>query len=387
MAVTSITKNFTTQISAMLDANLPGVYDEVFQISPTLTYWYGKTPLSGSAPNTSKVRKQYTGGDKIMINVEYAMSNGLKRMTNRADTVTIAPSEIVTRAYYDLAWYAIPAPVFDLDMRKIRGKAALFDWVMTLKNNVAKTLAYNLASDLFKSGPCTDANSVGAINGLMQLIAPTGTYSAAAGAATTVGGIDPTTTTTLADGTSVAWWKNQYALHPSDGTTAGVGSWYVAAATGPNKSYILRSLDQLLVKCVKGGMGVPPDLGIANEMGFLYLGQALINRGYPTLADETDLKYGIRSITYGASKVIYDPFMPNDAYSATQNTTPTTGDIMFVNSNGIYPVVDPTCNLTWSGPERSPNQFCDVWKLQWFGNIVAASRRGSGAAPGITVAT
>lgn len=359
MALPTQTKSFTTAISAALDADLKGLTDNISIFSPLLAAFFGKIPLAGSTPGKSKVREDIRGGDTIRLNVEYALNGQTKRMVNDMDTIPIAKSEIVTKAVYDWTWYLEPCAIPDGELNKVKGEAALLNLVETYKNNTAKSLAYTIANDLFGDG-----STAGSITGLLQAVADDGLVNTG----TTYGGITLSTNT---------WWYNSF---------KDCGSYYVAANGATTKFVLLNAIDTLLIDCVKGGMGRGPDLGIANENAWTYLMWSLNNRGTPVVADTVDLKAGVRSISYGPMKIMFEPYMPAD-FSTGAATTSTDGDIIMLNTDFIFPVIDPDVNFKWKGPERSPTQMADVWKLQWRGNLVTKNRRANGLLWDIAAAT
>lgn len=124
--------------------------------------------------------KTVSGGRTIVQEIEYAENSTYKRYSGY-ETLSISPSDVFTAAEFNYAQAAVAVSISGLEMLQNSGKEAIIELLGSRIKNAEKTLANNIASDIYSAGTADGGRQIG---GLQLLISTTPSSSS------TVGGID-----------------------------------------------------------------------------------------------------------------------------------------------------------------------------------------------------
>lgn len=147
MAATSLTRTYNNILTTTNDwlSKQGKAEDIVFKSNPTLS-WLMKQG------RYEPVR----GGDKWMVNLMYAQNDTVDSVSER-QIVDTAPSEGLTRAYYDRAIYNGQLSITKLDMDKNQGAARVIDLVKEERRRLMLSMKERINKDLWALSGLTTA--------------------------------------------------------------------------------------------------------------------------------------------------------------------------------------------------------------------------------------
>jgi len=132
--------------------------------------------------------KPVDGGRTIVQELEYA-ENATFRRYSGYETLNISPSDVFTAAEFNYAQAAVAVSISGLEMLQNSGKNAIIDLLESRIKNAERTLANNIATDIYSDGTADSGKQIG---GLQLIVADTSTSGS-------VGGIDRAT---------YSFWRN-----------------------------------------------------------------------------------------------------------------------------------------------------------------------------------
>jgi hypothetical protein len=278
--------------------------------------------------------KPVSGGRTIVQELEYAENGTFKRYSGY-ELLNIAPSDVFTAAEFNYAQAAVAVSMSGLEMLQNAGEEQVIDLLEGRIRNAERTLANNIAFDLYSDGSADGGKQIG---GLQLLVDSTPAVS-------TVGGIDAATWT---------FWRN-IAL---DLSTASL-----AAATSANiQSY----MNRVYVDLVRGADA--PDLVIADNNYYrLYL-ESL--QAIQRITSDEMAEAGFTSLKYMNADVVLD--------GGVGGACPT-DTMYFLNTEYIHFRPHSARNFSPIGDERySTNQDAMVKLIGFAGNMTVSNRRLQG---------
>lgn len=176
-----VTETLNNLTVTTLDKRVEGLTNQIFQ---RWVLWRKLKDLGNL--------KSADGGKMITLDVEYA-ENPTVRAIGRGDSMPGVDYEFMTQAQYDWKFIAASALRFYTDVKKNRGKEAIYNLVTKTLNNLTNSVTSRIERDLFLDGTADDSKT---ILGLQTIVAD-----------------DPTAATDSCGGYSGytnTWWRNQY---------------------------------------------------------------------------------------------------------------------------------------------------------------------------------
>lgn len=280
--------------------------------------------------------KPVSGGRTIVQELEYAENGTFKRYSGY-ERLNIAPSDVFTAAEFNYAQAAVAVSISGLEMLQNAGEEQVIDLLEGRINNAERTLANNIAVDMYSDGTADGGKQIG---GLQLLVDPTP-------ATGTVGGID-------ASQTIATFWRNIAFDATTDGGTA---------ATSANiQSY----MNRVWVQLVRGADG--PDLIVADNNYYrLYL-ESL--QAIQRITSDEMAEAGFTSLKYMNADVVLDGGVGGGAGTNT---------MYFLNTDYIFFRPHSARNFAPIGDERfSTDQDAMVKLIGFAGNMTVSNRRLQG---------
>ncbi len=261
--------------------------------------------------------KPVDGGRDIVEELEYAENTTTQWYTGYEE-FNVAPSEVFDAATFDFRQLACVVTMSGLEQMKNAGKERIIDLLEKRIENAEKTLANELARELYNDG--TTANKIG---GLRYLIADDPTASA------TVGGINQNT---------YSFWRNQTEVEGADNTIlTGMGILWRETLRGTDHAELI-TMDSNYIAAFEG---------------VAQLQQRFMSK--------EKAEVGFDHLMYKTAKVVYDVNNPaNRAY--------------FINPNYLYLRPHKDRQFVVDDERKSFNQDAFIVPLLWGGNLTCSNR-------------
>lgn len=276
--------------------------------------------------------KTVSGGRTIVQELEYAENSTFKRYSGY-ETLNILPSDVFTAAEFDYKQAAVAVSMSGLEMLQNTGENAIIDLLASRIKNAERTLANNIAGDIYSDGTADGGKQIGGLQLLVDTTPATGT----------VGGID-------ASATIGAFWRN-----------IAVDSGTATAAT------IQASMNTTALQLVRGTDSADLIVADTNYYGLYLASLQAIQR----ITSEEMAGSGFTSLKYfGAGKaadVVLDGGVGGNCPTNT---------MYFLNTDYIFfrPHVDR--NFVPLGDDRyATNQDAMVKLIGFAGNMTVSNRR------------
>jgi hypothetical protein len=276
-------------------------------------------------------KKTVSGGTKILQEIDYA-ANTSSGWYSGWDTLTIAPTEVLTAAEYAIKEAYVTMAISGLELAQNRGKEQMFDLMEARITNGERTITNLIATGVYSDGTASSGKQIG---GLAYLIA-------SAPATGVVGGIDRATN---------SWWRNASKSATTD---------YSGAKTSSN---ILIYYNKFFNSLVRGTDA--PDLIAADNLDYGMVMDAAQDR--QILQDAELAKLGFTTMKYRGADLVLDGgvggacpastsyfvntdylfYRPMAGYDVTPLKTGS-GDRIPTNQDGLLEIVGFKGNLTMS---------------------------------------
>lgn len=268
--------------------------------------------------------KETSGGRVIVEELEYAENATFQRYSGY-EVLDISPSDIMTAAEFNWKQYAVNVTWSGLEaVIQNAGKEKFIDLVGSRIRNAEKTMANNLAVDIYSDGTASSGKQIG---GLELLVADAPTSG-------TVGGIDRGT---------YSWWQNQ-----------------IVNTSTISATNIQKYLNTLWIKCTRGAD--TPDIIVADDAYFnLYWQSLQTNQRFTS---DRRAAAGFTNLLYMDVPVFFEKsadggISANHAY--------------FLNTDYIRMRVHPRRNMTPLREKTSVNQDATVIPILWAGNMTISN--------------
>lgn len=282
--------------------------------------------------------KPVDGGRTIVQELEYA-ENATFRRYSGYETLNISPSDVFTAAEFNYAQAAVAVSISGLEMLQNSGKNAIIDLLESRIKNAERTLANNIATDVYSDGTADSGKQIG---GLQLLVAD----SPSSG---TVGGIDRAT---------YSFWRSI----AFDATTDGG-----AAASATN---IISYMTRVYVQLVRGTD--KPDLLVADNNYWRLYHDAL--QAIQRIGDDSDMgKAGWQTLKFMNADVVLD-----GGYQGTSGGAPS-NHMYFLNTDYLFFRPHRDRNFAPLDPDRfAVNQDAMVKLIGFAGQLTASNLRLQG---------
>jgi hypothetical protein len=287
-------------------------------------------------------QKPVSGGRTIVQELEYAENATYKRYSGY-EVLDISPSDVFTAAEYNYAQAAVAVSISGLEELQNSGENAVIDLMESRIGNAERTMANNIAADIYSDGSADAGKQIGGLKLLVDFTPATGT----------VGGIS-----------AVDWsfWRNV----AFDATTGGG-----AAASASNiQSYMNRVYLQLVRGRDK------PDLIVADNRYYRFYLESL--QAIQRVASDEFAQAGFESLKYMGSDVVLDGGYGGNAATAAGvgvGGGASTGTMYFLNTNHIFFRPHRDRNFVPIGGERmAVNQDAMVKLIGFAGNMTTSNR-------------
>lgn len=282
--------------------------------------------------------KPVDGGRTIVQELEYA-ENATFRRYSGYETLNISPSDVFTAAEFNYAQAAVAVSISGLEMLQNSGKNAIIDLLESRIKNAERTLANNIATDIYSDGTADSGKQIG---GLQLIVADTSTSGS-------VGGIDRAT---------YSFWRNI----TFDATTDGG-----AAATAAN---IISYMTRVYVQLVRGTD--KPDLLVADNNYWRLYHDAL--QAIQRIGDDSDMgKAGWQTLKFMNADVVLD-----GGYQGTTGGAPS-NHMYFLNTDYLFFRPHRDRNFAPLDPDRfAVNQDAMVKLIGFAGQLTASNCRLQG---------
>jgi len=282
--------------------------------------------------------KPVDGGRTIVQELEYA-ENATFRRYSGYETLNISPSDVFTAAEFNYAQAAVAVSISGLEMLQNSGKNAIIDLLESRIKNAERTLANNIATDIYSDGTADSGKQIG---GLQLIVADTSTSGS-------VGGIDRAT---------YSFWRNI----TFDATTDGG-----AAATAAN---IISYMTRVYVQLVRGTD--KPDLLVADNNYWRLYHDAL--QAIQRIGDDSDMgKAGWQTLKFMNADVVLD-----GGYQGTSGGAPS-NHMYFLNTDYLFFRPHRDRNFAPLDPDRfAVNQDAMVKLIGFAGQLTASNCRLQG---------
>lgn len=268
--------------------------------------------------------KETSGGRVIVEELEYAENATFQRYSGY-EVLDISPSDIMTAAEFNWKQYAVNVTWSGLEaVIQNAGKEKFIDLVGSRIRNAEKTMANNLAVDIYSDGTASSGKQIG---GLELLVADAPTSG-------TVGGIDRST---------YSWWQNQ-----------------IVNTSTISATNIQKYLNTLWIECTRGAD--TPDIIVMDDAYFnLYWQSLQTNQRFTS---DRRAAAGFTNLLYMDVPVFFEKsadggISANHAY--------------FLNTDYIRMRVHPRRNMTPLREKTSVNQDATVIPILWAGNMTISN--------------
>lgn len=282
--------------------------------------------------------KPVDGGRTIVQELEYA-ENATFRRYSGYETLNISPSDVFSAAEFNYAQAAVAVSISGLEMLQNSGKNAIIDLLESRIKNAERTLANNIATDIYSDGTADSGKQIGGLQLLVSDSPATGT----------IAGIDRAT---------YSFWRNI----SFDATTDGG-----AAATAAN---IISYMTRVYVQLVRGTD--KPDLLVADNNYWRLYHDAL--QSIQRIGDDSDVaKAGWQSLKFMSSDVVLD-----GGYQGTSGGAPT-NHMYFLNTDYLFFRPHRDRNFAPLDPDRfAVNQDAMVKLIGFAGQLTGSNLRLQG---------
>lgn len=286
--------------------------------------------------------KTVSGGRTIVQEIEYAENSTFKRYSGY-ETLNIAPSDVFTAAEFNYAQAAVAVTISGLEMLQNSGKEAIIELLGSRIKNAERTLANNIAADIYSDGTADGGKQIGGLQLLVDTTPTTGT----------VGGID-------ASATIASFWRNIAYDGGGTATSTNIQSYMNATAV-----QLVRGTDK-------------PDLIVADNN---YYNKYLASlQAIQRVTSEDMAGAGFTSLKYfGAgmsSDVVLDGGVAGNCPAST---------MYFLNTNYLFFRPHADRNFTPIGDDRfATNQDAMVKLIGFAGNMTVSNRRLQGVMQNIS---
>lgn len=269
--------------------------------------------------------KPVSGGDVILQELDYA-ENGTYKRYSGYETLDVSPSQVFTSASYNYKQAAVAITISGLEELQNAGEERIIDLLESRIRNAERTMANNLAYDMYSDGTASGSKQIG---GLQLLVSDSPSTP-------TVGGISASTW---------SFWQNQQA----------------AFGTAANGS-ILGAMNSLYAKLVRGND--VPDLIIADNNTYTRYLQEL--QVIQRVASDETAQAGFVSLKYMNSDVVLDGGYGGNCPA---------DHMYFLNTNYIFFRPHSRRNMVPIGDDRfSVNQDALVRLIGFAGNMTVSNR-------------
>ena len=272
-----------------------------------------------------------SGGTSIYQELEYAENSTYKRYSGY-ETLNISPSDVFTAAEFNWKQAAVAVVASGLEMLQNSGKERVIDLIESRVSNAEKTMANNIAADMYSDGTADGGKQIG---GLQSLVADDPTTG-------TVGGIDRAATI----GT---FWRN----YSYDATTDGG-----AAATSAN---IQEYMNQVYLNTTRGTDQV--DLILADNNYYKLYWESL--QSIQRITNEKMAEAGFMNLKYMGADVVFD---------GGYNGAAPANHMYFLNTDYIFFRPHKDRNFVPLDPDRfATNQDAVVKLIGFAGNMTMSN--------------
>lgn len=259
------------------------------------------------------------GGRALTHELVYAEANFLRY--SGFDTLDLSLIDQFSAAEFDPVQAAVPVTIDGRTERMNQGKAAMIKIAKSRIENAERTMANNIANDIYSDGTLTNQ-----IGGLQSLVADDPTTS------TSVGGINQST---------FSFWQNQ-----------------VQTIGSPSSSNVTAAMNLLWLDCVRGADRV--DLVPADSTYYDFYETSL--QAQQRWASASSAAAGFDSLKYKSADVIFDGISGQAV------------GMYFLNTDFIQLQVYSGANFEPLGKRDSINQDATVDFLIFMGNLTTGNR-------------
>ena len=283
--------------------------------------------------------KTVDGGRTIVQELEYAENATFTRYSGY-ETINVSPSDVFSAAEYNYSQAAVAVSISGLEMLQNSGKNALIDLLESRVKNAERTLANNIATDIYSDGTADSGKQIG---GLQLLVADTPTSG-------TVGGISRSTYT---------FWRNISYSGVTDGGAA------------VSESNIIKYMVALWVQLVRGTD--KPKLIVADNNYWKFYHQAL--QGIQRIADlGGEASTGFPSLVFMDAQVLLD-----GGFQGTSTGGCPANHMYFLNTDYLFFRPHKDRNFAPMASERfAVNQDAMVKLIGFAGQLTASNCRLQG---------
>lgn len=269
--------------------------------------------------------KPVSGGDVILQELDYTENATFKRYSGY-ETLDVSPSQVFTSASYNYKQAAVAITISGLEELQNAGEERIIDLLESRIRNGERTMANNLAFDMYSDGTASGSKQIG---GLQLLVSDSPSTP-------TVGGIASATWT---------FWQN------------------VANTTGTiTATTIATSMNNVYPQLVRGND--VPDLIIADNN--FYIGYLTSLQNIQRVTSDEMAQLGFVSLKYMNSDVVLD-----GGYGGNCPTN----HMYFLNTNYIFFRPHSRRNMVPIGDDRfSVNQDAMVRLIGFAGNMTVSNR-------------
>lgn len=277
--------------------------------------------------------KTVSGGRTIVHELDYAENSSFTRYSGY-ETLSIQPSATFTAAEYSWKQAAVAVTMSGLEMLQNSGEDAIIDLMESRIVNAERTMANNLASDVYSAGTADGGKQIGGL----QLLVPDDPTTG------TAGGIDRS-----AAGNT--FWRSQVLDASSH------------LGTAPTSSTILSAMNMLYTRCSRGND--KPDLIVADNNYFnLYLNSLQANQRY---TNEKTASAGFANLQFwgGAADVVLDGGIDGGCPA---------NHMYFINTRYLFLRPHRDRNMVPLNPDRfATNQDALVKLIAFAGNLCSSN--------------
>lgn len=269
------------------------------------------------------------GGASLLEPVSYPGNDQYQRYSG-FETLSVAKTNVISSAEFEWKQSAIPVAISGLDMRKNMGSSQIFDLLESQVTVAERTMANNIAIDVFSDGTASGGKQMG---GLQLLIADAPTVG-------TVGGIDRATNT---------WWQ----------------SFELTAGAPVSATNIQGNMNTVALAVIYNRDATDVIVADANYYNFYWQSLQAIQR----IASEESAAAGFETLAYygpgGRARVMYDSATPAD-------------HMYFVNSDFLRLRPHTRANFTPTPEKTAVNQDAVVVHILFQGNMTSNGLRYQG---------
>lgn len=267
-----------------------------------------------------------SGGDVILQELEYA-ENGTFTRYSGYETLNVSPSQVFTSASYNYKQAAVAITISGLEELQNAGEERIIDLLESRIRNAERTMANNIASDIYSDGTASGSKQIG---GLQLLVSDSPSTP-------TVGGISAATWT---------FWQNKQVVAGSCDTAGTVAGF----------------MNTLYLQLVRGND--VPDLIVADNTYYKSYLTSLQN--IQRVSSDEMAQLGFTSLKYMNSDVVLDGGYGGNCPS---------NHMYFLNTNYIFFRPHSKRNMVPIGDDRfSVNQDAMVRLIGFAGNMTVSNR-------------